>query len=238
MNLCATSCGTTPRACSTCSPSTDTEATAQRQSVRRSPESVGLGHTRSMGIPTRVDVEQWTPAERAQLARLLDEFVPRPFPRSHPPRRRVVVIAATCAGAVLLLPWIGYLSVSLPRSHSVRAWDVLWVGFDVVLACCLALTGWLVVQRRQLATFGLVVGATLLVCYAWFDVCLSWNSSEQGWPLATAGLVELPAAVLFVTSAVRILQRTSAITQQLRGRGGAPVGLWRQRFVMLPPDES
>jgi hypothetical protein len=191
-----------------------------------------------MGTPTRADVERWTPDERAQVARLLDEFVARPFPGARRPRRRLAVIAVTCAGAALLLPWIGYLSVFLPRSHSARAWDILWIGFDIVLACCLAATGWLVVQRRQLAMFGLVVAATLLACDAWFDVCLSLNTSDQRWALATAGLVELPAAVLLATSALRILQRTSTITQQLRGREATPTPLWQQRFVMLPPDGS
>jgi uncharacterized membrane protein len=148
------------------------------------------------------------------------------------------VIVVTCAGAALLLPWIAYLSVSLPRSQSVRAWNILWIGFDVALAACLAATGWFVVQRRQVAMFGLVVAATLLACDAWFDVCLSWNTTEQAWALATAGLVELPAAVLLASSAVRILQRTSVIVQQLRGRAGTPVPLLQQRFAMLRPGET
>ncbi len=191
-----------------------------------------------MATPTRADVDQWTPAERARVARMLDELIPRPFPGPHPPRRRLLVVGVTCAGAVLLLPWIGYLSASLPRSHSARAWDVTWVGFDIVLACCLAVTGWLVLQRRQLSMLGLVVAATLLACDAWFDVCLSLNTPEQGWTLAAAVFVELPAAVLLATSAVRILRRTAAITQHFARDGGNAAPAVATAVRDAPPGSS
>ncbi len=191
-----------------------------------------------MVTPTRNDVVGWTPAERAQVARWLDELVPRPFPGSRPLGRRRLVIVVTGVGAALLLPWIAYLSVSLPPTHSVRAWNILWVGFDVALACCLALTGWLVAQRRQLAMYGLVVAATLLVCDAWFDVGLSLNTDEQSWALAAALLIELPVAVFLASSAVRILRRSAAITQQLRGRDNASTPLRQQRFVTLPSGKT
>ena len=85
---------------------------------------------------------------------------------------------------------------------------------------------------------GLAIAATLLACDAWFDVCLSLNTPEQRWTLAVAILVELPVATLLATSAARILQRTSAITQVLRGLEGTPTPLWKQPFVMLPPGEA
>jgi hypothetical protein len=188
--------------------------------------------------PSKADVDQWTPAQRAELARILDQYVSRPVPASRMHRRRAVVIAVTVAGSALLLPWIAYLSVTLPRSHSVRTWNVAWIGFDVALASALATSGWLVGKRRQLAMLGLIVAATLLVCDAWFDVCLSWNTSDQGWSLAAAGLVELPSAALLATSAVLVLRRSSVIVQQLRGRGDAPVRIWRQPFLMVPPEQS
>ena len=150
------------------------------------------------------------------------------------------MILVTATGAVLLLPWIGYLSVSLPRSHSVRAWDVLWVGFDIVLACCFALTDWLIVQRRQLAMFGLVVVATLLVLrrVTVRRVPVAEHRGTTVDEYAAAVLVELPVAFLLATSAVRILRRTLAITQLLQGHGASPISLWQQRFVMLPPTED
>jgi hypothetical protein len=147
----------------------------------------------------------------------------------------LLVVLVTGAGAVILVPWTAFLSVSLPQSHSVRAWNVAWVGFDIALAISLALTGWWVLQRRQLAIVGLAVAAALLVCDAWFDICLSWNTSDQLWSFVGAA-IELPVAVLMASSALRILQRSSAIVRQLRGQVDAPTSIWRERFVMLPPE--
>jgi hypothetical protein len=188
-----------------------------------------------MGIPSRQEVHEWSTDERAHVARLLDEVIDRPTVGRRPPRRRLLVVLVTGAGAVILVPWTAFLSVSLPQSHSVRAWNVAWVGFDIALAVSLACTGWWVLQRRQLALLGLAVAATLLLCDAWFDICLSWNTSDQAWAFIGAA-IEIPVAVLMATSALRILQRTSAIVRQLRGQIDAPESIWRQRFIMLPPD--
>jgi hypothetical protein len=180
----------------------------------------------------REDVERWSTEERARVARLLDEFVDRPSV-NRPPKLRFVVIALTFMGAAVLIPWIVYLSTSLPQTYSVRTWDVVWVGFDIALATCLAATGWWVLQRRQIAMFGLIVVAALLMCDAWFDVCLAWNTSGQTASLLSAA-VEVPLALVLAGSAVRILERTSRITRQLRGQTGEPDSVFQQRFVMLP----
>ena len=187
-----------------------------------------------MSLPEREAVQQWSPEERSKVARLLDELVDRPMVH-HQPKQRLVVIFVTCAGAAVLIPWIGFLSASLPRSYSVRAWNAVWIGFDIALAASLGVTGWWVLQRRQVAMFGLLVAATLLMCDAWFDVCLAWNTSDQVGALLSAA-VEVPLAVLLAGSALRILRRTSGIVRQLRGQLNAPDSVWQQRFVMLPPD--
>ncbi len=194
----------------------------------------GASDSCGMGQVQRADVEGWSPEERGRVARLLDEFVERPA-MQRPPKQRLVVILVTCIGAAVLIPWIAFLSLSLPRSYSVRAWNVVWVGFDIALAACLAVTGWWVLQRRQVAMFGLVIAATLLLCDAWFDVCLAWNTSDQTWALLSAA-VEIPLAVFLAGTALRILGRTARVVRQLRGQLDGPHSVLRQRFVMLPPD--
>jgi hypothetical protein len=196
------------------------------------------GHTLAMSVPGRADVQRWSVEERAQVARVLDEFVDRPPRGTRTPRQRVLLLVVTCVGAVLLLPWIAYLAASLPRSHSVRAWNVAWVGFDVLLAVCFGITGWWLLQRRQVAILGLSVTATLLLCDAWFDVSLGWGSSEQLWAIVSAALLELPIAALMVASALRILKRSSVVVAQLRGQLNPPVSIWKQRFVMIAPDDN
>jgi hypothetical protein len=124
-------------------------------------------------------------------------------------RSRVLrlVLVATAAGAVVLVPWTAYLALTLPGSQAGGAWRLAWVGFDIALATTLATTGWLAWNRRQETPIGLVVSATLLLTDAWFDVCLSWNTAGQGGALASAAFVEIPLAVLLGRSALRLAPR-------------------------------
>jgi hypothetical protein len=81
--------------------------------------------------------------------------------------------ALVTLSAVILLPWIAYLAVSLPSSVSARHWSLAWVGLDTVMAIGLAVTGWLAFRRDRRAAFCAASTATVLVLDAWFDVCTS-----------------------------------------------------------------
>ena len=112
------------------------------------------------------------------------------------------------------------------------------MGFDVALATAMGITAWLAWRRRQVVLLGLAVSATLVVTDAWFDVSLSWHTSEQVGALASAILVELPVALLLTTAALTILRRTASTVAQLRGQTGPPPSLWRQPLVLVPPTEK
>lgn len=185
--------------------------------------------------PTRGDIAVWTPAERARVARLLDEVTERPNTPARPPRRRVLILMTTVVGAVVLLPWIVVLSATLPTTTSGGAWRVAWVGFDIALTGGLALSAWSVWRRRQLAVVFLSVTAALVACDVWFDVCLSWGTPHQAAAVVTALFAELPLLTLLVVAVVTMLRRTAAVIQRLRGLDGKPVPLWRQTMVMVPP---
>jgi len=188
-----------------------------------------------MPDPTVEDVRTWTPETRARVARYLDELVDRPAPDSALLRRRQVTLVATALGAVVLLPWIGYLAASLPLASSGGAWRVAWVGFDVVLAVVLMGTAWLGLRRRQVAILGLLVSATMLLTDAWFDVLLSLHTSEQWGAIVSAACIEVPFAVLLGSSAVSILRRSSATVARLRGHVGPTPPFWKQQFLVTPP---
>lgn len=163
---------------------------------------------------------------------MLDEVSGRPDPRKYRGRRGMVLLV-TGVGALALIPWIVYLNATLPSTVSVRAWRSAWVGFDIGLVAILACTAWLALGRRQLLTIVLAVAATLLVVDAWFDVSLSWGTSEQAASLVTAGLVELPVAVFLLAVALMNLRQVIATVAALRGRRGVTVSLWRAPMVML-----
>ena len=84
--------------------------------------------------------------------------------------------------AVILLPWIAYLAISLPPSISARHWPLVWAGLDTAMAAGLAGTGWLAFRRDRRIAFCAASTATVLVMDAWFDVC----TSPAGQPLMFA----------------------------------------------------
>ena len=117
---------------------------------------------------------------------------------------RPFVLLVGAGGAVVLLPWIAYLTATLPATTNVGAWRVAWVGYDIGLVIVLGGVAWLAYRRRQLVTIGLSVAATLVAVDVWFDVTLSWNTSGHLMSLLTAALVELPVSAFLLVAALRI----------------------------------
>jgi hypothetical protein len=98
--------------------------------------------------------------------------------------------------AVGLVPWILYLTFSLPSRHVTFHYDLAWVGFDVGLTASFAATAWAAFRGSQwLAPLAAVTG-TMLCCDAWFDVVTSQSGSEMWEAIAEAAFAELPFAAL------------------------------------------
>ena len=75
--------------------------------------------------------------------------------------------------AIVLIPWILYLTFTLPSRHVTFHYDLAWVGFDVALTVSMAATAWAALRgSRWLVPFAAVSG-TMLCCDAWFDVVTS-----------------------------------------------------------------
>lgn len=184
----------------------------------------------AVSLPTRDEVSGWSAQQRAVVARLLAESIDQPSTVGRSPRRRKLVLTVGVVGVLFLLPWLVFLSVTLPAQSSGGAWRTAWVGFDVALVAAFVATVLTVWLRRQIAAFALVVTATLLTCDAWFDVCLSWGTADQ-WSSVAAAVVELPVAFLLASSAALLMRRSFSVIAQLRGQDPAPVPLWRQPMI-------
>lgn len=181
-------------------------------------------------LPSRDDVRGWSPQQRASVARLLEECL-EPLPTARrSPRRRQLILTLSAVGALFMLPWLMFLSATLPAQSPPGAWRTVWIGFDIALGAAFTVTALTVWGRRQLAAFAMVVTATLLTCDAWFDVCLSWGSDEH-WGSVVSAATELPLVVVLATSAATVLRRSYAVVAQLRGQDPAPIPLWRQPMV-------
>ena len=98
--------------------------------------------------------------------------------------------------AIGLVPWIFYLTFSLPSRHVTFHYDLAWVGFDVALTVSFAATAWAAFRGSQWLVPLAAVTGTMLVCDAWFDVVTSQSGSEMWEAVAEAALAELPLAAL------------------------------------------
>jgi hypothetical protein len=150
--------------------------------------------------------------------------------------RRRVGLAVTIGGALLLIPWMTQLWATLPDHHSSHQWRLAWSGFDVALVLAFALaafTGW---RRRQISIPALIVVGVLLCCDAWFDVTLSWGTSEQAVSILTALFAELPVAIVVFALAHGLLRETMHFVWHLEGRDDPVPPLRRLPIVFVPAD--
>jgi hypothetical protein len=97
---------------------------------------------------------------------------------------------------VLLVPWIIYLTFTLPSRHVTFHYDLAWVGFDVALTTSFAATVWGSVRGSQWLVPLAAVTGTMLCCDAWFDVVTSQPGTELWEAVAEAAVAELPLAAV------------------------------------------
>jgi hypothetical protein len=130
-----------------------------------------------------------------RLERPLDKLVAVPVVA----RMRRLRLAPMVGGAIGLIG-IVFLVITLPANY-------VALGFDVLLVAFMVTTAVLVFLRRQLVLLTAFTTGVLLICDAWFDVMTA--GPHDLWVSAlTATLVELPLAVILITTVLRILRLT------------------------------
>lgn len=108
--------------------------------------------------------------------------------------------------AAVLIPWDVHLAISLPRRSISAHYRLTWVGFDVLLIMVMARIGWCAHRRTPNVVLTFMVGATLLVTDAWFDVTTAATGSDRIQAVLSAVLLELPIAALCALLARRSLR--------------------------------
>ncbi|WP_199737047.1 MULTISPECIES: hypothetical protein [Micromonospora] len=98
--------------------------------------------------------------------------------------------------ALLTLPWIGYLALTLPRHAVAVHYRAAWVGFDLGLVALLALTAWRAYRGDRRVVVAATATATLLAVDAWFDVVTTPAGPDLVVSVLSAALVELPLAAV------------------------------------------
>ena len=102
------------------------------------------------------------------------------------------------SAALVLVPWIGLLVVSLPCHYSARHWGIAWTGFDAGLALALGLTAYAALRRSPWLDRAAVAAGTLLIADAWFDVVTARGTGAIVLALTEALAIELPFAFLCI----------------------------------------
>jgi hypothetical protein len=132
------------------------------------------------------------------------------------------VAPAFAAFAIVMVPWIAYLAVTLPRAT--RTYERgPWVGYDIALMLVLAVTAILAWRGSSRVAFATAVTATLLVVDAWFDVTTSIGHAAFTSALAMS-VVEIGLAAVCVWIAYHAdrVVRTSIRDLLRRTRRRAP----------------
>jgi hypothetical protein len=183
-------------------------------------------------MPSKDELARMDPHERAELMRTLAELAREdPFANWSLRVRRRLGLSFLTACCLFLIPWIVLLAVTLPRHYRAGQWGVAWTGFDVALLLALGGTALANLLRRQIMVAFMLITATLLCCDAWFDVMLSWGSSDAPVSVVTALLVELPIAALMLAGARRVTDYTVRALMRREGIEGPRPSLWRIRLI-------
>ncbi|MEW2621680.1 hypothetical protein [Streptomyces sp. NPDC048106] len=74
------------------------------------------------------------------------------------------------AAAVLLVPWMAVLAVTLPGRTTVNHWPLAWIGLDVLMAAGCAATALLGLRADPRARLTASATASTAVLDAWFDI--------------------------------------------------------------------
>jgi hypothetical protein len=138
------------------------------------------------------------------------------------PRWMAVLLMLVAIG---LVPWILYLTFTLPSRHVTFHYDLAWVGFDIALATSFAATAWATLRGAQWLVPLAAVTGTMLCCDAWFDVVTSQTGSELWEAIAEAAVAELPLAAVCAF----IVYDAESFLAATMGRGSRALGRYRDR---------
>ncbi|GGW31424.1 hypothetical protein GCM10010503_03900 [Streptomyces lucensis JCM 4490] len=92
------------------------------------------------------------------------------------------LLRALGAAAVLLVPWMVVLAVTLPGSTHVDNWSLAWIGLDALMAAGCAATALLGLRGDPRARLTASATASVAILDAWFDI----TTAQAGSALAQA----------------------------------------------------
>jgi hypothetical protein len=159
------------------------------------------------GILTDAQIAALTPEQRRDLISRLEQPLSDVVDPVRLSRIRRIRLSLMIGCSVAMIPWLVYLSVTLPQNYEAHNWPATWIGFDVLLVAFMLATAVFGYLRRQVLLFFAFTSGVLLICDAWFDL-MTAGPDDLWLSLVTALLIEVPLAVFMIRGAQRILRLT------------------------------
>ena len=159
------------------------------------------------GILTDAQIAVLTPEQRRELISRLEQPLSELIDPVFLSRVRRIRLSLMIGCSIGMIPWIVYLSLTLPGNYVAHNWPVTWVGFDILLVAFMLATAVLGYLRRQLLTFAAFTSGVLLICDAWFDL-MTAGPKDLWLSVVTALLIEVPLAIFMIRGALRIIRLT------------------------------
>jgi hypothetical protein len=159
------------------------------------------------GILSDAQIAALTPEQRRDLISRLEQPLSDVIDPAFLARVRRIRLGLMTGGSLAMIPWLGYLSTTLPQNYVAHNWPLTWVGFDILLAGFMMATAVFGYLRRQLLVPAAFTTGVLLICDAWFDL-MTAGPRDVWLSVATAFLIEVPLGVFMIFSAQRLLRLT------------------------------
>jgi hypothetical protein len=159
------------------------------------------------GILTDAQIAALTPEQRRELISRLEQPLTDLIDPVFLSRVRRIRLGLMIGGSIGMIPWLVYLSLTLPGKYEAQHWPVTWVGFDILLIGFMLATAVLGYLRRQLVMLTAFTSGVLLICDAWFDL-MTAGPKDVRLSVVTALLIEVPLAIFMITGAQRIVRLT------------------------------
>ena len=132
-------------------------------------------------------------------------------------------LAVCCA--IGILPWIGYLAVTLPVRQRAVDYDLAWVGYDLAMAAVLAALAYCALRRKTATGVIAAVASTMLVIDAWFDIVTTGDREQLMFAIASAALAEIPLAIVCAWVAINAERVRARAYRRLRIRWERAAGI-------------
>jgi hypothetical protein len=159
------------------------------------------------GILTDAQIAELTPEQRRELISRLEQPLSELVDPEFLSRVRRIRLGLLIGGSIAMIPWLVYLSVTLPENYVAHNWTATWVGFDILLVGFMVATAVLGYLRRQLLMLAAFTSGVLLICDAWFDL-MTAGPKDLWLSVVTALGIEVPLAIFMITGAQRIVRLT------------------------------